>query len=171
MVRRHQNAGLTYFEQAIINCYTGEIDDKYFKGNMQKKHYERTRREIDRFVSYICTGRIDALSSTLRGVRQKLTPHFEKIAEEFIAGDFHPNTRCDIRWVTYKYFAWLEEQGFSRFSWRWNSTYPEVSSGLFREVCARYYPRYTAVSEENFMLSFMKPGGQRMISPHCFLFR
>ena len=38
MVRRHQNAGLTYFEQAIINCYTGEIDDKYFKGNMQKKH-------------------------------------------------------------------------------------------------------------------------------------
>ncbi len=113
MVRRHQNAGLTYFEQAIINCYTGEIDDKYFKGNMQKKHYERTRREIDRFVSYICTGRIDALSSTLRGVRQKLTPHFEKIAEEFIAGDFHPNTRCDIRWVTYKYFAWLEEQGFS----------------------------------------------------------
>lgn len=38
---------------------------------------------------------------------------FEEIAEEFIAGDFHPNTRCDIRWVTYKYFAWLEEQGFS----------------------------------------------------------
>lgn len=113
LIRRHLNVGLAYFDQVIINRYTGEIDNKYFKGNMQKKHYERTKREIDRFVSYVCTGRIDALSSTLRGARQKLTPKFEQIAEEFIAGDFHPNTRCDIRWVTYKYFAWLEEQGFT----------------------------------------------------------
>lgn len=113
MIRRHQNAGLAYFDQAIINCYTGEIDDKYFKGNMQKKHYERAKREIDRFVSYIHTGKSDALPSTLCGVRQRLTPKFEQIAEEFIAGDFHPNTRCDIRWVTYKYFSWLEEQGFN----------------------------------------------------------
>jgi len=112
MIRRHLNAGLVYFDQAIINCYMGEIDDKYFKDNMQKKHYERTKREIDRFVSYVCTGRIDALPSTLRGARQELTPRFGQIAKEFVAGDFHPNTRCDIRWVTYKYFAWLEEQGF-----------------------------------------------------------
>jgi len=113
MLRRHLNEGLVYFDQAVISCYTSEIDDKYFKGNMQKKHYERTKREIDRFVSYVSTGRIDALPSTLRGARQELTPKFEGIAEEFIAGDFHPNTRCDIRWVTYKYFAWLEEQGFT----------------------------------------------------------
>lgn len=42
IIRRHQNAGLAYFDQAIVNCYTGEIDDKYFKGNMQKTHYERS---------------------------------------------------------------------------------------------------------------------------------
>ena len=112
MIRRHLNAGLEYFDQAVINRYVSEIDDKYFKGNMQNKHYERTKREIDRFVSYVYTGRIDALPSTLRGARQELTSKFKQIAEEFIAGDFHPNTRCDIRWVTYKYFAWLEEQGF-----------------------------------------------------------
>lgn len=112
MIRRHQNAGLAYFDQAIINCYTGEIDDKYFKGNMQKTHYERSKREIDRFVSYVHTGKSDALPSTLRGSRQRLTPKFEQIAGEFIAGDFHPNTRCGIRWVTHKYFGWLEEQGF-----------------------------------------------------------
>ena len=112
MIRRHQNADLAYFDQAVINRYVSEIDDRYFKGNMQKKHYERNKREIDRFVSYVCTGRIDALPSTLRGAKQKLTPNFERIAEEFVSGDFHPNTRCDIRWVTYKYFAWLEEQGF-----------------------------------------------------------
>ena len=112
MIRRHLNAGLAYFDQTVINRYMGEIDDKYFKGNMQKKHYERTKREIDRFVSYVCTGRIDSLSSTLRGARQELTPKFEQIAKEFVAGDFHPNTRCDIRWVTHKYFNWLEGQGF-----------------------------------------------------------
>lgn len=79
---------------------------------MQKPHYERTKREIDRFVSYVYSGKSSALPSPLCGARQKLTPKFEQIAEEFIAGDFHPNTRCDIRWVTHKYFAWLEEQGF-----------------------------------------------------------
>lgn len=113
MIRRHLNAGLAYFDQAVINRYMGEIDDKYFKGNMQQKHYERTKREIDRFVSYVYTGRIDSLSSTLQGERQELTPKFEQIAKEFVAGDFHPNTRCDIRWVTYKYFSWLEGQGFT----------------------------------------------------------
>jgi len=66
ITRRHLNASLVYFNQAIINRCTNEIDDKYFKGNMQKKHYERTKHEIDRFVSYVCTGRIDALPSTLQ---------------------------------------------------------------------------------------------------------
>ena len=80
LIRRHLNAGLEYFDQAVINRYAGEIDDKYFKGNMQNKHYERTKREIDRFVSYVCTGRIDALPSTLRGARQELTPKFKRIA-------------------------------------------------------------------------------------------
>ena len=42
MVRRHLNAGLEYFDQAVINRYVSEIDDKYFKGNMQNKHYEFT---------------------------------------------------------------------------------------------------------------------------------
>lgn len=73
MIRQHRNTGLAYFDQTIINRYTGEVDDKYFKGNMQKKHYERTKREIDRFVSYVHTGRMDALPSTLQGARQKLT--------------------------------------------------------------------------------------------------
>lgn len=61
MIRRHLNVGLVYFDQAVINRYMSEIDDKYFKGNVQKKHYERSEREIDRFVSYIYTGRIDSL--------------------------------------------------------------------------------------------------------------
>lgn len=116
MVRQHLNAGLEYFDQAIINHYISRIDNKYFKGDMQKRHYERAKREIDRFVSYVHSGKSEALPSTLRGARQKLTSGFEEIAEEFIAGNFHPNTRCDIRWVTYKYFGWLEDQGFTSLS-------------------------------------------------------
>ena len=77
MIRQYLNAGLVYFDQTVINRYMGEIDDKYFKGKMQKKHYERTKRKIDRFASYVCTGRIDALQSTLRGARQELTPKFK----------------------------------------------------------------------------------------------
>lgn len=116
MVRQHLNAGLEYFDQTIINHYISKIDNKYFEGSMQKRHHERAKREIDRFVSYVHSGKSEALPSTLRGARQKLTPYFEEIAEEFIAGDFHPNTRCDIRWVIYKYFGWLEDQGFTNLS-------------------------------------------------------
>ena len=138
MIRRHLNAGLAYFDQTIINRYMGEIDDKYFEGNMQKKHYERTRREIDRFVSYVCTGRIDALPSTLQGARQELTPKFKQIAEEFIAGDFHPNTRCDIRWVTYKYFAWLERQGITNME-----GLGAIHIQKFLLACSEQYPPST----------------------------
>lgn len=48
MIHRYPNVGLAYFDQDIINRYGGEIDDKYFRGNMQKKRFERTKREIDR---------------------------------------------------------------------------------------------------------------------------
>lgn len=138
MIRRHLNAGTVYFDQTIINHYMGEIDDKYFKGNMQQKHYERTKREIDRFVSYVCTGRIDSLSSTLRGARQELTPKFEQIAKEFVAGDFHPNTRCDIRWVTHKYFAWLEGQGFTDMT-----GVGVIHIQKFLLTCSEHYPPST----------------------------
>jgi site-specific recombinase XerD len=48
----------------------------------------------------------------MKGCRQAITPAYEKIAEAFLSGDMHPNTRNDIRWVTHKYFAWLSEHGF-----------------------------------------------------------
>jgi len=138
MIRRHLNVGLVYFDQTVINHYMSKIDDKYFKGNIQKTHYERTKREIDRFVSFVCTGRIDALSSTLRGARQELGPQFEQIAKEFIAGDFHTNTRCDIRWVTYKYFAWLEQQGFTDMT-----EVGAIHIQKFLLACSEHYPPST----------------------------
>ena len=52
IIRQHMNKGLEYLDRDTICAYTREIDGKYFNGGMQRRHYERTRREIDRFVAY-----------------------------------------------------------------------------------------------------------------------
>lgn len=99
MIRRHLNTGLEYFDQAVINRYVSEIDDKYFKGKMQNKHYERTKREIDRFVSYVCTGRIDALPKSVwllcRMICSPLPANMSSGGEFLAVGIlifFHPQT-------------------------------------------------------------------------------
>ncbi|MCM1344621.1 MAG: tyrosine-type recombinase/integrase [Muribaculaceae bacterium] len=114
IIRRHMDKGLECLDRDTIRAYTREIDGKYYNGGMQRRHYERTRREIDRFAAYAFSGRRNLLPSPLRGVRQKLSPEFEGIVAEFLSGDFHPNTRCDMRWAATKYFAWLESQGFKK---------------------------------------------------------
>jgi site-specific recombinase XerD len=111
IVRRHENQGLEYFDPNIITEYAREIDERYFSGQIKKLYYWGLSREIQRFSDYIATGRINKLPNPLKGSRQPLSSEFERISEDFIAGETHPNTRCDIRWVTCKYFAWLEEQG------------------------------------------------------------
>lgn len=116
IIRRHMNQGLSHLDLAIIADYSREIDERYFCGALKKRHYWSITREIQRFVDYSSSGKSDALPSPLRGARQKLTPEFERIADEFVSGEFHRNTRCDIRWVTHKYFAWLEEQGYQNLS-------------------------------------------------------
>ena len=74
IIRRHQDEGLVYFDQAVINQYICEIDESYFKGEMQKKYYDRLRGEVDRFVCYVHSGKCSALPSPLRGARQKEIP-------------------------------------------------------------------------------------------------
>jgi site-specific recombinase XerD len=111
IIRRHENQGLDCIDTSLIADYSREIDERYYNGDLNRHYYYGLTREIQRFVNFIGTGRSDALPSPLRGSKQELSPEFAKIADEFISGQFHPNTRGDIRWVTRKYFAWLEEQG------------------------------------------------------------
>ena len=99
IIRQHMNKGLEYLDRDTICAYTREIDGKYFNGGMQRRHYERTRREIDRFVAYAFSGIQTLLPSPLRGARQGLSPEFEGIVAEFLSGNSHPNTRCDMRWT------------------------------------------------------------------------
>ena len=113
IIHRHQNKGLEYLEPEIFLNYIQEVDEKFLAGNLKKHSHWRVRQAIEKFVAYICSGKVGMLPSPLRGARQRLGPAFQQIADAFLSGDFHANTRCDMRWVTHKYFAWLETQGFS----------------------------------------------------------
>lgn len=112
LIRRHQNRGLEYLDPEIFLNYVQEVDEKFLAGDFGKHYYGNVRRAVEKFVTYICSGKAGMLPSPLRGANQKLGPAFQQIADGFLSGNFHPNTRCDMRWVTHKYFAWLEEQGF-----------------------------------------------------------
>ena len=112
----HENQGLAELDTEIVASYSHEIDERYFRGAIKKKHYWGITREIQRFITYVCRGDGGVLPSPLRGSKQSLTSEFERIASEFVSQDFHPNTSGDIRWATRKYFAWLEGQGHEDLS-------------------------------------------------------
>ncbi len=134
ILHRHLSRNLKYFDQAIAKQYADEIDERYFNGELRRHYYDGVKREIERFVSYVCSGKSEALPNPLRGVRQKLTPTYEKIAGEFLTEDFHPNTCGDARWIAHKYFAWLEEQGFTDLS-----GVGAVHIQKFMLVCSKQY--------------------------------
>jgi site-specific recombinase XerD len=111
IVRRHEINGKDYFDGKIISDYYHEIDDRLYNGKMSKDHNQTLHREVGRFLQFAEHGTLK-LPNLLKGCRQTITPDYEEIAENFLSGDMHPNTRNDIRWITYKYFAWLKEKGF-----------------------------------------------------------
>ncbi len=112
IIRRHQNNGLDYLEPEIFRNYVQAVDEKFLAGGMGKNRYGSVRHAVEKFVTYICSGNAGMLPNPRKGARQKLSPAFQQIADGFLSGDFHANTRCDMRWVTHKYFAWLEGQRF-----------------------------------------------------------
>ena len=136
IVRRHQNQDTEYLDTEILNEYVREVDERYFNGDMKQRHYWRAKREIERFVYFAFTKKSTALPSPLLGVRQKLTPEFERISNAFLSGDFHPNTRCDVRWVTHKYFAWLEIEGFINLT----DAGPVQIQRFLLDIAERYAP-------------------------------
>lgn len=111
IIRLHLQEGLEYLDPDTLERYAQKMEGRYFNGELTRRHYESIRREIERFAAYASSGDSRALPSPLCGSRQKLKPKFERIAEEFLSGEFHPKTRRNMRWVIRKYFAWLEERG------------------------------------------------------------
>ena len=116
IIRQHEDQGLEHIDPTVIASYSREIDDRYYNGDLTKHYYRGLTREVQRFVNFVDSGKSEALPNPIRGSRQKLTPEFEQIADDFVSGKFHPNTQSDIRWVTRKYFYWLEEQGHTNLN-------------------------------------------------------
>ena len=112
IVRMHENQGLEFLDPEVVAAYSRDIDERHYSGKISKQYYSQIKREIERFIHYARSGNCDALPSPLSGARTKLSPEFTRIAEDFLSGNYHPNTRCDMRWTVYRYFSWLEEQGF-----------------------------------------------------------
>lgn len=147
IIRWHENRGLDYINPDIISEYSHEIEERYFKGEIQKRYYRSIVREIQRFVNF-AVDKNCRLVNPLRGSRQKLGPEFERIADGFVSGDFHPNTRCDIRWTTYKYFSWLEEQGYKNLA--------EVGAAQIQKFLLDCSERYAPGSIHNIRLYLKK---------------
>ena len=110
IVHRHERQGKEYLDGEIVAKYIQEIDERLYSGAMTKNHNRMLHRETERFLWFTETGEVK-LPNPQAGARQKLTVEYEQIAEGYLSLEMHPNTRNDARWVTHKYFSWLEEQG------------------------------------------------------------
>jgi len=111
VIHRHENQGAEYLDNEIVAEYYREIESRFYEGKVNRKRHTQGYREIERFIRFAETGEVKLVNPE-KGCRQKITSEFEKIVEEYLSGDMHPNTRNDARWVAHKYFAWLEGQGF-----------------------------------------------------------
>lgn len=110
VIKIHENHGMEYLSDGLVATYTAEITERYNTGAMKQHTYHNRLRELTRFINYANTGTI-ALPYPLKGSRSKLNPVFSQIADEFTATIPHHNTRNDARWVSHKYFMWLEHRG------------------------------------------------------------
>jgi site-specific recombinase XerD len=112
LVNMHDDRGLEALSDDVIEEYFSEADEALYQGKVNINHYRERNRDIERFLAFAKNGTVSVRFSQ-KGSRFKLLPEFERIAEAFLAsGDFHPNTRNDMRWVTHKYFAWLAEHDY-----------------------------------------------------------
>jgi site-specific recombinase XerD len=109
LIGRHEKIGLTKLDDDVVSEFTGAHNKNHYERNTTVEYYRQRNRDIEHFLNFAETGSTE-LAYPLKGSRFSLTPEFEKIADAFLAsGDFQPNTRNDMRWVSHKYFTWLAE--------------------------------------------------------------
>ena len=108
----HLRNGYDYMNQDTINQFIKKKDEQRYKGEIGQEHYRKWKRIIERFILFAYTGEIGMLPNANIGPKQELSGGYEKLCEEFLQSlSVQPNTWTDIRWVTRRYFSWLEENG------------------------------------------------------------
>lgn len=111
IIRLHEQHGLKRLDPKIFAAHSSEYAGRFYEGKINRKYYLGVHRGIKLFTAFVENGELE-VPNVLMGSRQTLSRWFEKVADKYLSTDMHPNSRCDARWVTYKYFAWLEKQGF-----------------------------------------------------------
>jgi len=113
ILTKHEALGLTELDCGIVASHLNEADERLYDGKLTEDSYHLIRRSIQRFVTFIEIGSVE-LANPLKGSRVKLEQTFQAITDRYLAsGDFHPNTRNDMRWIAHKYFNWLTENDYS----------------------------------------------------------
>ena len=112
IIRRHESLGKEEFDTTVIADYFNEIDQKHLDGEIKYSRWKNLRREAERILRFVQTGEVKLINPA-KGPRTVLSSYFERIAADFLNGlDYRPNTLTDVRWAVYKYFSWLEKEGF-----------------------------------------------------------
>ena len=80
IIRLHLRKGLEYLDSETLSRYAQGVDERYFNGELTRRHYESIRREIERFAAYAYTGegrfaeRNRKSSRNLKGLRRNFIP-------------------------------------------------------------------------------------------------
>jgi site-specific recombinase XerD len=112
ILTEHEKMGLTELDYGIITRQLDNLDERFYGGKLGKETYDSNRRSIRRFVTFIETGSVE-LANPTKGPRIRLEPLYQEITDRYLAsGEFHPNTRNDMRWIACKYFNWLAGNGY-----------------------------------------------------------
>ena len=110
-IRKHESRGYDYMDQATINQFMQELDERRYSGEIGEQHYLKQKRMRERFIHFAYTGECVALPNPRQGARQSLTEKYEKLCGDFLGSlKVNPNTWADIRWVAHMYFSWLEDR-------------------------------------------------------------
>ena len=111
----HLRNGYDYMNQDTINQFIKKKDEQRYSGEIGQEHYRKWKRIVERFILFAYTGEIGMLPNLNSGPKQELSNGYEKLCEEFLQSlSVQPNTWTDIRWVTRRYFSWLEENGIEK---------------------------------------------------------
>lgn len=107
IVKLHEQAGLEYFNQGILNEYVHRIEERRDRNEIGINHYSRLRHGAERLTEMHETGKLE-WSCRGRASKFVLNEYYEALLEEFLSeGDWHQNTRGDLTWITRRFFAWL----------------------------------------------------------------
>jgi hypothetical protein len=112
LVAFHEERGAEWLDGALITEFLSVSRERFADGEKYMRYFTSIRHSIEQFIAY-AHGEDIVWNNPMKGSTYNLTPEFQRIADNYInSGDMHPNTRNDARWVVYKYFSWLSEQGY-----------------------------------------------------------